>query len=191
LSEIKPNISDESFNKHEFEEVFRMYFVPLSFFAQKFVIDLDTAKEIVHEVFIKIWEKRDDIDWQKSIKSYLYTSVNNKCLNYLRDSKHNSQLNIDIDLLKEDAEYDNHDIIEEQELQDKINQALKKLPEKCREVFMLNRFENLKYVQVADKLNISVKTVEAQMSKALKILREELIQYLKIIILWILSNINF
>lgn len=186
MSETNLNIVDK-LSTQEFEEVFRKYFIPLSHFAQKYVIDLDTAKDIVHEVFIKVWEKKEEINWEKSIKSYLFTSVHNKCLNFLRDSKKNSNANLDIEILKDDNSWEDRDYLEEQELKTRINNALLKLPEKCREVFMLNRFDGLKYAQVAEKLGISIKTVEAQMSKALKILREELIHYIKIVILWFLS----
>jgi len=181
---------DDKYIKQEFEEVFRLYFIPLSHFAQKFVVDLDTAKDIVHEVFIKIWEKREEIDWNKSIKSYLFTAVHNRSLNYLRDSKKQAFTDFDAELLKEEKVFKEENFLEAEELSVQINKALAKLPEKCREVFMLNRFEDLKYAQVAEKLNISIKTVEAQMSKALRILKEELIQYLKFVIIWLLSHIN-
>ena len=175
-----------SVSKAEFEEVFKTYFIPLTSFAQKYVPDLDTAKDIAHTVFINLWEKRNNIDWQKSLKSYLFTSVHNRCLNYIRDNKRTNN-SVDIDSINDDVAWESRDFIEEQETIKNINKAIDLLPEKCKEIFLLNRFEGMKYAEVAEKLNISVKTVEAQMSKALKTLRTELLQYLKIVILWMIT----
>lgn len=166
-----------------FEELFREYFSPLCAFARKFVYDTDTAKEIVHDVFLNLWEKKDQLDSEKSIKSYLFTSVNNRCLNYIRDNKKFDHSELSIEMLEKQGDIDSSDKMVEAETEIRIKKALDKLPEKCREVFELSRFEELKYSEIADKLGIAIKTVEAQMSKALKILREELIDYLTIIII--------
>jgi RNA polymerase sigma-70 factor (ECF subfamily) len=177
-------------DKSAFEELFRSFFPSLVLFAQKYLPDQDTAKEIVHNVFINLWEKRQQVDTGSPLKSYLFTSVHNRCLNYIRDQK---KFDKDETLFQrlDSAEFsDGVDRLEEQELEQRIYDALQALPEKCREVFMLNRFEGLKYAEIAEKLSISVKTVETQMSKALKILREKLIDYLGVIILFILTHLN-
>ncbi len=160
-----------------FEAVFREYFSTLSLFALKYVPDMDTAKEIVHAVFLNLWEKREQMDAGKSLKAYLFTSVYNRSLNYIRDQKK----------FRKDAIYDitaemmasetASEPVETSELQQQINDALGTLPAKCRQIFEMNRFEGLKYRQISDQIDISVKTVEAQISKALRILRKELKDY--------------
>ncbi len=140
------------------------------------------AKEIVQESFINLWEKRQSIDISKSVKSYLTTSIRNKCLNYLRDTKKFNTEIILSDVLFQEVDFEQSDKLIEKELNNKINNAIDDLPEKCKEIFQLNRFENLKYKEIAVKLNISIKTVETQMSKALKHLRKKLKDYLLILI---------
>ena len=177
-------------DKKAFEEIFRSYFPPLCSFAKKYVRDFDIGKDIVHDVFLNMWDKRESIDTSKSIKSYLFTSVYNRCLNYIRDNKKFDQNEVDLERLNPDQAWDSSDKLVETELEDKIKAILDSLPEKCREIFLMNRFEGLKYKEVAEKLGISVKTVETQMSKALKILRGNLVEYLTIILLGVLSIIS-
>jgi len=177
-------------DKGAFEKLFRSFFPSLVLFAQKYVPDQDTAKDIVHNVFINLWEKRQQIDTGSPLKSYLFTSVHNRCLNYIRDQK---KFDKDDTIFQrtDSADFsDGVDRLEEQELEQRIFDALQALPEKCREIFTMNRFDGLKYAEIAEKLGISVKTVETQMSKALKILREKLIDYLGMIILFILTHLN-
>jgi len=177
-------------DKRSFEELFRSFFPSLVLFAQKYVPDQDTAKEIVHNVFINLWEKRQQVDTGSPLKSYLFTSVHNRCLNYIRDQKKFDKDDTIFQRLDSTDFSDGVYRLEEQELEQRIYDALQSLPEKCREIFMMNRFDGLKYAEIAEKLGISVKTVETQMSKALKILREKLIDYLGMIILFILTHLN-
>lgn len=170
-------------DKTTFELLFKHYFSALSYYAYKFIPDIDTAKEIVHDVFINVWEKRDVIDLSKSVKAYLYTSVHNRCLNHLRDHKKFNRDEILYENLSESQHMIASDRVIEAELKAKINEVMQMLPEKCREVFEMSRFHGLKYNEIAVKLNISVKTVEAQMSKALKIFREQLQDYLPVMLL--------
>jgi len=175
-------------DKSTFEKLFRDYFIPLTAFAKKYVGDIDSAKEIVHDVFVNLWSKRETIDIEKSVKSYLYTSAYNRSLNYIRDKK-KFETNITVEdnsIHSSEWSFDND--IEALELEEKINKVISSLPEKCKQVFLMSRFEGLKYHEIAEKLNISIKTVESQMSKALKALRENLKDYLTIILLIILGN---
>ncbi len=139
-------------DKRAFEELFRSFFPSLVLFAQKYVPDQDTAKEIVHNVFINLWEKRQQVDTGSPLKSYLFTSVHNRCLNYIRDQKKFDKDETRFERLDSTQFSDGVDRLEEQELEQRIYDALQALPEKCREIFMLNRFEGLKYAEIAEKL---------------------------------------
>jgi RNA polymerase sigma-70 factor (ECF subfamily) len=164
-----------------FEQLFRDFFPPLMAFARKILVDEDDARDVVQQVFINLWEKRSDLDLSTSLKSYLFTSVHHRSLNVIRDRKKFS-----VGEVPEVAgEWDVSAQIESMELEGKIREAIDSLPEKCREIFEMNRFEGLKYGEIASKLGISIKTVENQMSKALKILREQLGKYLTLL-LWLL-----
>ena len=157
-----------------FEELFRSYFTPLMVFARKILKDEDEAREVVQKVFISLWEKREEIDLKTSLKPYLFTSVHNRSLNVIRDRKKFSEEEIP-DVA---GDWDVSAQIEAMELEQKIRKAIDSLPEKCKQIFELNRYEGLKYIEIASQLHISVKTVENQMSKALKILREKLAKYM-------------
>ena len=167
--------------KQLFETLFRSHFGELCGFSTKYVGD--TAKDIVHEVFIMIWEKFDSLSADTNYKSYLFTSVRNRCLNYIRDNKKHS----DLDAILEIAAATNDDNIETIELAEQIEDGLDLLPEKCREIFELSRIEDLKYAAIAERLNISVKTVEGQMSKALRILRDHLSEFLIVLLILFLK----
>ena len=150
-------------------------------FSRKILGDEEDAREVVQKVFLALWEKREEMDLSTSLKSYLFTSVHNRSLNVIRDRKKFS----DEEVPEVVGEWDVSAQIESMELEKKIGEAISGLPEKCREIFELNRFEGLKYGEIADHLGISVKTVENQMSKALKVLREQLSKYLTLL-LWLL-----
>jgi len=173
-------------DKDAFEKLFREYFPPLMSFARKILVDEDDAREVVHKVFINLWEKREKIDLSTSLKSYLFTSVHNRSLNVIRDRKKFSSEEVP----EMAGEWDVSTQIESMELEEKINEAIESLPEKCRQIFKLNRFDGLKYSEIAIQLNISVKTVENQMSKALKILREKLLKYLTLLLWLVMHTLN-
>lgn len=176
--------------KPQFEKLFREHFTALCYFARRYLGDLDSSKEIVHSVFIKIWENRETFDWTKPAKSYLFTSVYNRSMNFIRDNRKFAE--VDSSEIHEEITSTSafSDTLETAELEDRIQSALQRLPEKCREVFELSRFEGKKYAEIADHLGISVKTVETQMSRALKILKEELKEYLYVFLLLLLKNMD-
>ena len=128
-----------------FEELFRTYFSPLMLFARKILVDEDDAREVVHQVFISVWERKEDMDVSSSLKSYLFTSVHNRCLNVIRDRKKFS----DEELPDVAGDWDVSTQIESMELEEKIREAIQSLPEKCRHIFELNRFEDLKFSEIA------------------------------------------
>ena len=179
----------KSLDKALFEQLFKSHFVHLCNFAHQYVSDTDSARDITQKVFLKLWENRATIDPQQSIQSYLFTSVKNRCLNHIRDQKKYRSRFLDVEM--EDFEMNfEEDAFALSELQDKIDEALDALPEKCRKVFEMSRFRDMKYQAIADELEVSVKTVEAHMSKALKSLRAHLKDYLYFLVLWLLENIG-
>lgn len=176
-------------DKQEFEMLFRTHFKGMVFYAQQYIKDLDTAREIAQEAFIALWEKREQIDMNRSVRSYLSSSIHNKCLNVLREQKKFDRSLLAFEGLSEKAA----DVAfsgEHRETEALISAAIEELPEKCREIFRLSRFENLKYQQIADQLGISVKTVEAQMSKALQHMRARLADHLPALLILCLYHLN-
>lgn len=159
-----------------FDTLFRAWYEPLVRYAYTFTDgDPDEAEELVQNAFVKLWAQRDKLEFQNSVKAYLYRMVHNQALNRLRTHKiherytqHQArQMENEFESPKEDPE-----------LQQRIRKVLDDLPAQCRHVFELSRFESLKYREIAEQLGISVKTVETHMGKALKILRLELAEYL-------------
>ena len=179
---METNISYNNLDQQLFEQLFNEYFVQLTNFARSYVKDEDAAKELAQDAFINLWQKKEEIDKNKSIKSYLFTTVRNRSLNYIRDNKKYKSEYLDIELEKSNDYFDS-DILTSKELQERITASINSLPEKCRRVFKMSRFEDLKYKEIAEELNISIKTVENQMGKALKVLRKDLKEYLPILIL--------
>ena len=176
-------------NEQDFETIFKDFFPRLSAFAYKYLKDFDSSKEVVHDVFIKFWEKRSGLDQDKPLKSYLFTAVHNRCLNYIRDNKKfDTNVEVGSEKLNMTAGHDQQKHMEAAELQGKINQILAGLPEKCRMVFQLSRMEGKKYKEIAEELDISQKTVETHMSKALKVLRAGLSDYIKFAIVFMGLN---
>jgi len=143
----------------------------------KYVHDLDEAKNLVHEAFIALWEKYETLPMDTNFRSYLYTAVRNKSLNYLRDRK----LHLSVSAVENHATDTASGKLMSDELGREIALAINSLPERCRVIFEMSRFEELKYAEIADKLGISIKTVEAQMSKALSILRKHLADFLSLL----------
>ncbi len=161
-----------------FEELFRAYYAPMCDYCMRYVSDEDIAQEIVQDLFFKIWVRRDELEINTSIKSYLYMALRNHALNHINHLKIHDRYHQFIEMrAKTDIDYPT-DILEEQDMERIMKQAVGMLPEKRREIFELSRFDNLKYNEIADKLNISVKTVESQMTKALDQLRKVLDKFL-------------
>lgn len=179
----------QQLNRERFEMIFRTEFKALCYLAQKVVKDQEAAREIVQEAFVNLWEKRDSIDQDRNIRSYLATGIYNRSLNWLRDNRKFNVSLLELENLSDIAALESvdNDQLAENELHDLIQKSINELPEKCREVFVLSRYENMKYKEIADQLKLSVKTVEAQMSKALQHLRLRLADYIRMIILIILT----
>jgi len=169
-----------------FDSLYRFYYPGLCLFGKKYVNDLETAEEIVQDVFIKIWERRENLIPETLFKTYLYTSVRNGCIDFLRKQKVR-------DNYSKDFIHTNEATTTEEETDDlylinQIKQAIDRLPKQRKKIVKMNRYFGLKYKEIAEKLNISPKTVENQMGIALKQLREALKDIMTLIILIILYN---
>lgn len=156
----------------------------------KYVKDFDTSEEIVQEAFLSLWEKRDTIDTTQPVKAYLVTTIRNKCLNWLRDNRKFKTEILHFEDYIPDHDNVSTDKLVEAEIHKTINDAIHELPEKCREIFTLSRFGNFKYQEIADQLQISVKTVETQMSKALQHMRIRLKEFISILLIILSTIIN-
>lgn len=170
------------FDKGHFNQLFEDYYINLCRFAYTYVKDSDIAEEIVQEIFISLWEKRSAINISSSVRAFLYTSVKNRTLNYIRNEK--IRATRENDFAQEQAAKVSHIInfCEREELTQLIDQAIAELPEQCRTIFELSRNEGLTYNEIANQMNLSPKSVENQMGIALKKLRNKLSPYLTCII---------
>lgn len=164
-----------------FRSLFFEFFSSLCVFAHRYVEDWDTCEDLVQDTFFKIWKNRKSIEINTSSRNFLITSVRNSCVDYLR--KQDSARIWQEREIKDKTGYTSGDLYSHIELEQMLTTALSKLPENIREVFEMNRFEGKTYKEIAEEKNISLKTVEAHMTKALKVLRIELKDYLPLIIL--------
>lgn len=177
-------------NEVVFENIFRDYYERLCNYANTMTNDMDEAEEIVQNTFLILWERRMGIDIHTSLKSYLYQAVHNTCLNRI---KHNRVKQIHHDHVRNTAEnytYSGSDQLIGKELETQVNNAIASLPPQCQAVFKLSRFENLTYAEISEQLQISVKTVENHMGKALRIMRDKLKDYLPLVLFWIFFRNN-
>lgn len=175
-------------DERAYEAVFRQHYAPLCRYARQFLPDPDEAEEEVQAMFLALWEKRDGLFITTSFKSYLFRAVHNRCLNRIkhfaiRDEHRQHTLYAG----EATAESPANTLLGD-ELAERLQVAIQKLPEQCRLAFTLSRFDELKYQEIADQLGISIKTVENQIGKALRILRTELSDYLPILLMWLLSH---
>jgi RNA polymerase sigma-70 factor (family 1) len=171
-----------------FETVFKDYYERLCNYANSMIYDMDEAEEMVQNTYLTLWEKRENIDIHTSVKSYLYKAVYNNCMNWMKHYKVRLEHS-------EDSKYQTESFVDDpsqqllsEELERQINIAINDMPNQCRTVFKLSRFENLTYSEIAEQLNLSVKTVENHMAKALKLLREKLKDYLPFLLWLIFKN---
>jgi RNA polymerase sigma-70 factor (ECF subfamily) len=169
-------------DKPAFENIFRMHYSHLCSYANKFVMDMDASEEIVQELFFQLWQKKETIIITSSLKSYLFRAVHNSCLNYIKHKNIRLKYKEYITNEQKESWCEQSGDSEINQLQDKIRQAIDKLPPERKKVFLMSRFDELSYKEVAEKLNISIKTVENQIGKALKFLREELKEYIPLLL---------
>ena len=158
-----------------FETLFRRYYELLCLYGNRIVGSMDVAEEIVQELFYTLWKERTSLKIVLSVKSYLYRAVRNQSLQYLKHLQVREQYcrKVVVEGTPESDPYDSpQEILEYKELEQRLEFALKELPERQRYIFRMNRFEGKKYEQIALEMSLSVKTIEAEMSKALYMLRK-------------------
>jgi RNA polymerase sigma-70 factor (ECF subfamily) len=173
----------EKRNPELFDDLFRQYSKPLFYYAAKFVDD-EAARDIVQDVFVKLWSDQS-ITIKQSLNALLFTMVRNSCLQLIEKQKVRSKYfeSAKLKLQEEELRFymEEKTSLMEQELEDKLNEVLNNLPDRCRQIFTLSRFENKKNKEIAGELDISVKAVEKQITKALGIIRTEMKDYLPLL----------
>ncbi|MCH4183020.1 MAG: RNA polymerase sigma-70 factor [Prevotella sp.] len=176
--------------KEGFEILFKKHYEPLCNFVFGMVKDYDASEDIIQDLFVKFWKKRNDLPDDIPIKAYLYRAARNMALNQIKHSSIKKDFNLFNRVKISDAEQNIGNPAEASELQKMIAQAVNELPAERKKIFLMSREDGLKYKEIAQELNISVKTVENQMGKALSTLRTELSDYLPAIIIAICIGIK-
>lgn len=173
-------------NSMDFSEIYVTCYSKLIRFSTDFVVHKEDAENIVQDVFVGLWERKDSLEYIENMNAYLYKLTKNKCLDHLKhkisQEKYvaNTQFNHEqeFNLKLQSLENFDVDVASEENMEKIIMDAIHTLPGKCREIFLLSRYEGLKYKEISEHLNLSVNTVETQMGIALKKLREKLKTYL-------------
>ncbi|NQV53941.1 MAG: RNA polymerase sigma-70 factor [Flavobacteriales bacterium] len=159
-------------SRSEFERAFRSHYKGLVIYATRMLRDQDKAEDAVQQVFVSLWEKRDQIEVQGNEMSYLMRSVHNGCLNQIKHEK--VKLDHAAHEMHTGEEAHVEDALEQEEFRQKVTETVKGLPSQCRKIFLMSRIQGKKYHEIAEELELSVKTVENQMGKALRIMRTSL-----------------
>jgi len=166
-----------------FELLFRFYYPGLLVFARQILFDEVEAENIVQDFFVNLWTNRGNIKLSPTLKGYFFTSIKNRSFNFLKSKQIKETTIKDLKYLTETDSLFQSDIFVESELQDRIKQAIKKLPKRTHEIFILSRSKGLSNDEIAEKLSLSKRTVETQISNALKVLRTELKDYMFLLLI--------
>jgi RNA polymerase sigma-70 factor (ECF subfamily) len=170
----------KSGDSSSYELLFQKYYHLLCLFSKRYTNNFDLSREIVQDLFVHLWENRIDLNISVSLRSYLLTAVK---YNSLRRVQNNRKQGICLDPLPDIETVEFQDNLEYAELQERLSAAIDSLPHQCQKIFKMSRYEHLKYSEIANTLGISVKTVEAQISKALRMLHEVFKEYYAIILM--------
>jgi RNA polymerase sigma-70 factor (ECF subfamily) len=175
-------------DEQAFGELFKRYFKQLRNYAFSFVQEQTLAEDIVQTIFLRLWDKIEVLNVGDSIPAYLYRAVYNESLNTLKRSKVRRSYHSWLNRHMKDQTDTAHKNLQLQELERQLRAAINELPEQCRTIFQLSRYEELRYRDIGLRLGISVKTVENQMGKALKLLRARLIEFLPLLMLYFMNH---
>jgi RNA polymerase sigma-70 factor (ECF subfamily) len=165
-----------------FDAIYVTYYPRMIRFAGEYVLRKEDAENIVQDIFVLLWEKRDVLDIKVSLVPYLFTLVKNKCLDFLRHKLIEEEFAKEYEAKQVALEQLNYAFSSDEDIEEILTAAINSLPERCREIFIKSRVEGKKYREIADELDISVNTVETQMSVALKKLRLSLKDYLPLLL---------
>ena len=167
--------------------LFDTYYEKLYLFAEKYIYDSDKAHDIVQDVFLKIWENAERLELTSSIQHYLFVSVRNGCLNYLKSLQIEDRNNRKY--AEAYIESQNVDMVDDEELLARVRQVLDELPEKCREVCLLRFVEGYKYAEIAARLDMNDNTVKAQLHRGMERLKQAFATYDYVLVLCALGRI--
>lgn len=178
-------------NEQAFEKLFKLHYQMLLKVALFLLQDAEQSEEIVHDVFLNVWQKRENVNPEASFKNYLITAVRNRCFNHLKAKKKTHSINDD-ETWVEELVADNHTDTQAQvkDVQKALEEAVNKLPDQCRLIFQLSRYENMSYKEIAAALELSPKTIENQIGRALKALRNDLKDFLPLFLISIILEIK-
>jgi len=169
-------------DRSAFSSIFSFHYANMVSFASTFTKDLDTSEEIVQEVFVQLWENRESLMITSSLKSYLLKTIQNRCINWLKHLKVRDKYNHFMVENSSIADLDTENYILKSELEGKLEKTLQTLPKEVADAFRMNRYECKKYQEIAVIQNVSVRTIEVRIGKALSLLRESLKEYLVLIL---------
>ncbi len=159
--------------KQEFKKLFEQYYNPLCNFANTILYDSIKAEDAVQDVFVKMWQKKESLRDMENLKSYLFTATKNKCIEYLRKLKLDRKLSEENESrLEMSSSINIDDEADKYVLKEKLFNSIRQLPPKCQSVFTMSKINGLTYSEIADELDISPKTVENQIGRAMRLLRE-------------------
>lgn len=171
-------------DKETFEQLFHENYKNLVLYAKKFVMDTEIARDLVQDIFIYLWEKRQKLTINKSLSSYLFRAVRNASINHLKRESNKENyvkeflINLNAGSYKTSASEDVHELVVHKDLSERIETIIETLPEQCRNIFKMSRFRGMKNKEIAEIYSISPRTVETQIYRALKVLKENLSPYL-------------
>lgn len=168
-------------SQEAFSLIFRRYYTDLVLFAGTFFSNQSDCEDIIQNVFYKIWKERKTLDITNSLRAYLFTLVKHQCLDELRHRK--VKVAYETDAHRQILELSPYDYLLHTDLRKNLDSSLAKMPTTEREALLMSRVDELKYSEIAKKLNVSVRTVEVRISKALKFLKNDLKEFLSIITL--------
>jgi RNA polymerase sigma-70 factor (ECF subfamily) len=183
LAELKRGSRDA------FSFLFRKYYKDLILFGGTFLLDRNYCEDIVQNIFVRLWENRENITIEESLKSFLLKAVQNACIDELRHRQSVSEYEKYIETFSDYDSMDTENYILYSDMHAQLDNALKRLPEACRQAFVMNRFEGLKYKEIARQLNVSERTVEVRIGKAIGLLRLYLKDFLPVVFA-VLCHIN-
>lgn len=175
---------------YDFEEIYISYFSRMKYFAREYVLSDEEAENIVQDVFTELWEKKVLLSYNINLIAFLFTSIKNRCIDYLRhkvveqDAAYQMQeeYRMTLQIKLSSLELFNQSMLSEQDIEQIVTNIIDSLPEKCREIFIKSKIEGKKQKEIAAELNISLKTVENQMNIAYKKLKSELKDYLPLLL---------